>query len=172
MKKIVIFFLVVISFQTYSQSKFKEVFEDLRVVDIAKIENGSVQFLVDTKDLIETVNHNFSNETNYFTDIELKNEKVEGREVYYLYLSSSLLNRNLATFLDIENNILKLRTEGGLAIRFTYCEGIDLCFPRVFIDPETDKVFFGCREFIGCVDEETAKKEPCLNANSAIFYDE
>lgn len=171
MKRIIILFFVLSSFLTYSQDKFKEVFTDLRTVEIAEIENNSVQLLVNKENLIETINHHFSNEKNYFTDIELKTEVVEERAVYYLYLSSSLLNRNLATLLDIENNILKLRTEEGVMIRLTSCEGIDSCYPRPMINPETDKVSFSCREFIGCVDEETAKKEPCASSGSAIFYE-
>jgi len=171
MKRIIILFFALGSILTYSQNKFKEFFTDLRTVEIAKIEKGLVQVTIDKESLIETINHHFSNEKNYFTDVELKMEEVEKRIVYYLYFSSSLLNRNLATFLDIENNKLKLRTEDKVMIRLTSCQGMDICYPRAMINPETDKFFFSCREFIGCVDEETAQKEPCTSSGSAIFYE-
>lgn len=56
MKRIIILFFALGSILTYSQDKFKEVFTDLRTVEIAKIEKGLVQVTIDKESLIETIN--------------------------------------------------------------------------------------------------------------------
>lgn len=158
---------------------FNEKIADLLIVPMAEKSGKGTSLKVDKSDLLETLNFHYSTSGNQFNQLELKSVDEKGKAYYYLQFSAKGQNRNGILQLEEKNGVYFAKpsfyeedSTQKEYVKLMICEGDENCYPRVFEVDKKGWIVFGCREVLSCVDDETAKKFPCLVTNALLFNED
>lgn len=134
---------------------------------IGEVKNNEIIFKIDKNKFITQLNKELFLSDDVIDKLEVNIGYTLGdKEIkyYYLNLTSSKRNLNVVKYLfDREGKLFidkSYNTEDYTYVDFYIsCEGGSFCKPRLFLIDDTYS--WSCREFLGCVIEESDKVNAC-----------